>query len=174
MKKILMTSLFVALLSGCAELQMVKKEFVPANFSAKDLTGEKWLCKSSYSMWDLNTEEYYEFLPNGILLNDGKMVALKNGQHFQYKYKAKATWALDGWYLVQHLQSYELKRNFSPEAKKVLGANPEVKAWEARLFKTLITQIEQAKNMPAKREIESLTPTALTTRAHSSYEICAR
>lgn len=174
MKKIAFILLSGLMLSGCHVAEQLKKQVVPPTFSAQDLLGERWFCKNSYGMWGGLTEEYYEYKPDGSVISYGTLTVKKDGAEFKYKIQGQATYALNGWYLVEHLNVGSAQRNFDAKAKKLLGSNKKVKEWEHQVFTNLLNTIEQAKVQPATREIEVLNKNALTTKYATSYVICAR
>lgn len=174
MKKSYAVLLLSITLFGCAELESLKRQIIPASFNTQDLLGEKWFCKSSYGQWTGNTEEYYQYHPNGTVTNDGIWWMNKDGHRFEYKYKVKANWNLQGWKIREHLQTYQIRRNFSAKTQRALRSNKALREWEKSIYQNLINMAENAKKMPAIREIESLSPNALTTKYLTSYVICAR
>lgn len=174
MKKILAFLAFTSLfLTGCTELSSVYKLVTPPNFKANDLVDKKWYCSSSYSTWDLITKEYYTYSSNGHLLSVGTMRILKDGKEFEYKIRSEGIWQLDGWYLFEQAKKASVTKNYSSSAKQALKADPKLAEWESLMFKTLKTMEDLAKK-GGRREIETLTPTELTTKAGTSYVICAK
>lgn len=162
-------------LSGCAELNSLKKQIVPANFSEKDLMGKPWLCKASYDMWNYNTEESYEFLPNGKVKNYGTLTTL-GAVPLKYKAVVEGSWYLNGWHLAEKVEKYTFKRNFDAKMKKALAADPQLREKEKQFYEQFSALFETSAKSDGYvyREIETLTPNELTTKAGTSYVICAR
>lgn len=153
------------LLVGC-------KLVIPPTFSENDLVNKKWFCKSSYGMWHILTEEYVEYHPDGTASNYGTLTTQQDGVEFAYKFNISGRWQLRGWYLNEIADKVQLKRAFSKKAQQALRASADLRAWEKAMYKVIDDSVTAAQNYGASREIESLTPTTLTTKAHTSYVIC--
>lgn len=174
MKKWLAILSSIVFLSGCSELSSVTKAFTSPTFSERDLVNKTWYCKSSYSLWMLLTEEYYEYKPNGYALNYGKMTLQKDGHEFVYDFKAEGHWQISGWKIYEKATKSQVKRAFDKKAKQALKNDPALKLWEAGMYAKLQEMSNLAVLQGAVREIESLTPTELTTKVATSYVICAK
>ncbi|MCW9717447.1 hypothetical protein [Avibacterium sp. 21-599] len=172
-KQLFSIILATGLLVGCAELTNLQKMVVPANFKQSDLVNKKWYCSSSYATWNLLTKEYYTYSPNGRVVSDGTMRILKDGREFNYKIHSEGIWQLNGRYLFERATKASVTKNYSVNAKQALKANPKLAKWEKEMFLILKTMETSAKK-GAIREIETLTPTELTTIFASSYVICAK
>ncbi|OOF37563.1 hypothetical protein [Rodentibacter heidelbergensis] len=174
MKKCFLIFSSLALLTGCAQIEAVKREIVPAHFSAKDFVG-KWYCSSSYGDWNLVTKEYYDMKPNGMMKNTGTVTAplLSGGADLKYEYSINAYWQVEGWYLVQKQAGKgTVKRLHSAKALAAIKQDPKLKQKELRLYNLF-------KNMAsghhsARRQIESVNKNEFTTLANTSAEICSR
>lgn len=167
MKKWLTILLPIILLTAC-------KAFITPNFSESDLVNKTWYCKSSYGTWSTLTEEYYTYKPDSYVTNQGTLTMQKDGYEFAYSFKAEGYWQLQGWYIYEQAQKSQINRAFSKETKQALKNNPALREWEAKIFKNLQTANDYTIAQGAIREIETLTPTMLTTKFNSSYVICAK
>lgn len=165
--------LFPLLLSGCAEMEAVRKTFTPPPFTAKDLIGKKWYCKSSYSMWNMLTEEHYTYYADGTLSNNGLLTVKKDGKEFKYTFTVKGIWQLNGWHIFEKAEMANVKKAYSEDAQQALKAKPKLAEWEKIMYPQIKSMEQQAKQ-GANREIETLTLNQLTTTAGTSYVICER
>lgn len=161
------------LLGGCAEIEAVRKTFTPPPFTAKDLVDKKWYCKSSYSTWNMLTEEHYIYHADGTLTNNGSLTYKKDAKEFKYTFTVKGVWQLNGWRIFEKAETAHVKKAYSQDAWQALKTNPKLAEWEKIIYPQ-IKSMEQLAKQGANREIETLTPQQLTTTAGSSYVICER
>ncbi|OOF41371.1 hypothetical protein BKK49_04975 [Rodentibacter rarus] len=174
MKKYFLLLSSLTLLTGCAQLDAIKREVVPPSFTAKDFIG-MWYCSSSYGDWNIITKEYYDIQPNGMMKNTGTVTAplLSGGIDLKYEYSINAYWQIDGWYLVQKQAGKgKVVRKHDPRALAAMNKDPKLKQRELKLYNTFKNMASG--NHSARRQIESVNATEFTTLANTSAEICSR